>query len=82
MGESKQKGGTPAVFAVTYTALASSLYFGLGVVAEYAKALTPVIFLVAALFFGLAAMTYLEGVSRHPARAGSTVFARYGFGKP
>lgn len=79
MGEPKQKGGTPAVFAVTYTALASSLYFGLGVVAEYAKALTPVIFLVAALFFGLAAMTYLEGVSRHPARAGSTVFARYGF---
>ncbi len=73
------RAGAPAVFAVTYTALASSLYFGLGVVADYAKALTPVVFLVAALFFGLAAMTYLEGVTRHPARAGSTVFARYGF---
>ena len=44
------RAGAPAVFAVTYTALASSLYFGLGVVADYAKALTPVVFLVAALF--------------------------------
>ena len=51
------RAGAPAVFAVTYTALASSLYFGLGVVADYAKALTPVVFLVAALFFGLGGMT-------------------------
>jgi len=79
MSESGRRGGAPAVFAITYTALASSLYFGLGVVAESARNLTPAVFLVSALFFGLAAMTYLEGVSRHPARAGSTVFARYGF---
>ncbi len=79
MSEPGRRGGAPAVFAITYTALASSLYFGLGVVAESARGLTPLVFLVSALFFGLAAMTYLEGVSRHPARAGSTVFARYGF---
>lgn len=71
--------GQPALFAIIYTAVASSIYFSLGVVADHALGLTPVVFLVAALFFGLAAMTYVEGASLHPERAGSTVFARYGF---
>lgn len=71
--------GVPAVFAVTYTALAGSLYFALGVVAKHAMGLTPVVFLIAGLFFGIAALTYMEGVARHPARGGSTVFARHGF---
>jgi APA family basic amino acid/polyamine antiporter len=71
--------GQPALFAIVYTAVVSSIYFSLGVVADHALALTPVVFLVAALFFGLAAMTYVEGASLHPERAGSTVFARYGF---
>ena len=35
--------GAPAVFAVTYTALASSLYFSLGVVAKHALGMTPVL---------------------------------------
>jgi APA family basic amino acid/polyamine antiporter len=71
--------GQPALFAIVYTAVASSIYFSLGVVADHALGLTPVVFLVAALFFMLAAMTYVEGASLHPERAGSTVFARYGF---
>jgi APA family basic amino acid/polyamine antiporter len=71
--------GQPALFAIIYTALASAIYFSLGVVAEHALGLTPVVFIVAGLFFGLAAMTYGEGVALHPERAGSTVFARYGF---
>src|SRR3954468_6043022 len=71
--------GQPALFAIVYTAVASSIYFSLGVVADHALGLTPVVFLVAALFFGLAAMTYVEGAALHPERAGSTVFARYGF---
>src|SRR4051794_31636303 len=71
--------GQPALFAIVYTAVASSIYFSLGVVADHALGLTPAVFLVAALFFGLAAMTYVEGASLHPERAGSTVFARYGF---
>jgi APA family basic amino acid/polyamine antiporter len=71
--------GQPALFAIVYTAVVSSIYFSLGVVANHALALTPVVFLVAALFFALAAMTYVEGASLHPERAGSTVFARYGF---
>jgi APA family basic amino acid/polyamine antiporter len=71
--------GQPALFAIVYTAVASSIYFSLGVVADHALGLTPIVFLVAAGFFALAAMTYVEGASLHPERAGSTVFARYGF---
>jgi APA family basic amino acid/polyamine antiporter len=71
--------GQPALFAIVYTAVVSAIYFSLGVVADHALALTPAVFLVAALFFALAAMTYVEGASLHPERAGSTVFARYGF---
>ena len=36
-------------------------------------------FLVAGVFFVLAAMTYVEGASLHHERGGSTVFARYAF---
>jgi APA family basic amino acid/polyamine antiporter len=71
--------GQPALFAIVYTAVASAIYFSLGVVADHALGLTPVVFLVAGLFFALAAMTYVEGAALHPERAGSTVFARYGF---
>src|SRR5688500_20408556 len=41
--------------------------------------MTPVVFLAAGLFFGLAVLTYVEGASLHQERAGSTVFARYAF---
>ena len=36
-------------------------------------------FLVAGVFFLLAAMTYVEGASLHQDRAGATIFARYAF---
>jgi APA family basic amino acid/polyamine antiporter len=55
------------------------VYFALGVVARHANGLTPVVFLIAGLFFGLAMMTYAEGASLHPERGGSAVFARYAF---
>ncbi|HEU4975944.1 MAG TPA: APC family permease, partial [Baekduia sp.] len=71
--------GQPALFAIVYTAVASAIYFSLGVVADHALGLTPLVFLIAGLFFALAAMTYAEGAALHPERAGSTVFARYGF---
>ncbi len=71
--------GSPVLFAVVYAALAAGVYFSLGVVADHALGLTPLIFLIAALLFGLAAMTYVEGASLHPDRGGSTVFARYAF---
>src|SRR5215207_4465553 len=71
--------GQPVLFAIIYTVVAAALYFSLGVVADRALGLTPVVFAAAALFFLLAAMTYVEGASLHQDRAGATVFARYAF---
>src|SRR3712207_3907589 len=71
--------GSPTLFAIVYTSVASAIYFALGVVGEHALGLTPVVFLVAGLFFVVTTMTYVEGASLHQERAGSTVFARYAF---
>src|SRR3712207_308667 len=71
--------GSPTLFAIVYTSLASAIYFVLGVVGEHALGLTPVVFLLAGLFFVVTTMTYVEGASLHQERAGSTVFARYAF---
>lgn len=71
--------GSPALFAIVYSTVAASLYFSLGAVAGHALGLTPVVYLVAALYFVLCAMTYVEGASLHQERAGATVFARYAF---
>ena len=71
--------GSPALFAIVWTSLASAIYFSLGVVAENALGLTPLVFLGAAVFFALTAMTYVEGAALHPERAGATVFARHAF---
>jgi APA family basic amino acid/polyamine antiporter len=68
-----------ALFAVVYTTSVSSVYFALGVVAHRANGLTPLVFLAAGIFFQLTAMTYVEGASLHPERAGSAVFARFAF---
>jgi APA family basic amino acid/polyamine antiporter len=71
--------GAPIIFSIIYTSVASAIYFSLGVVADRALGLTPVVFLIAGLFFVLTIMTYVEGASLHQDRAGSTVFARYAF---
>jgi len=71
--------GSPVLFTVVYSSLASAIYFSLGVIAGHALGLTPVVFLLAALLFTLTAMTYAEGASLHQERGGSTVFARYAF---
>ncbi|HUY83333.1 MAG TPA: APC family permease, partial [Steroidobacteraceae bacterium] len=71
--------GSMRLGVIIWTSLASSIYFSLGAVAGHALGLTPIVFLVAGLFFALTAMTYLEGAALHPERAGSTVFARYAF---
>ncbi len=75
----KRSIGSLRLFAIVYTSLASAIYFSLGVIAGHALGLTPVVFLLAALFFALAALTYVEGASLHQDRGGATVFARYAF---
>jgi basic amino acid/polyamine antiporter, APA family len=71
--------GSPIIFGIVYTSLASAVFFSLGVVVDHALGLTPLVFLVAAVMFGLTAMTYAEGASLHQEPGGSTVFARYAF---
>jgi basic amino acid/polyamine antiporter, APA family len=71
--------GSPLLFSIVYTSLASAIYFSLGVIAGHALGLTPLVFLLAALLFALTATTYAEGAAMHPERSGSTVFARYAF---
>ena len=71
--------GSPTLFAIVYTSVASAIYFALGVVGENALGLTPIVFLIAAVLFAITTMTYVEGASLHQERAGSTVFARYAF---
>ena len=68
-----------ALFGLVYTMSVSSVYFALGVVAQRALGLTPLVFLVAGIFFALASMTYVEGAALHRERGGSSVFARYAF---
>jgi APA family basic amino acid/polyamine antiporter len=71
--------GAPILFSIIYTSVASAIYFSLGVVADRALGLTPVVYLIAGLFFVLTTMTYVEGASLHQDRGGATVFARYAF---
>jgi APA family basic amino acid/polyamine antiporter len=71
--------GSPQLFVVIYTLLASAIYFSLGVAVDHAFTLTPLVYLLGGIFFLLAAMTYVEGASLHQERAGATVFARYAF---
>ena len=67
------------IFAVAYSAVGFSLYFSLGVVADYGLGLTPLIFLGAGLMFILATLTYAEGGSMFVERGGSSNMARYAF---
>ena len=71
--------GSPMLFSIVWTVLASAIYFALGVIADYALGLTPVVFVASGVMFLLAAMTYVEGSSLHQDRGGSTIFARYAF---
>src|ERR687888_330924 len=71
--------GTPALFATAYGNVGSSIYYALGVTALYALGLTPVVFVIAGLFFAATALTYAEGTVRYPEAGGSSSFARHAF---
>lgn len=71
--------GEPALFAITLSAVVSATFFTLGVVAGDALGLTPVVYLLAGLFFVVTMATYVEGSSLHPERGGASTFARYAF---
>jgi APA family basic amino acid/polyamine antiporter len=71
--------GEPALFAITLSAVVSAVFFTLGVVAENALGLTPLVYLLAGVFFTVTMATYVEGSSLHIERGGASTFARYAF---
>jgi APA family basic amino acid/polyamine antiporter len=71
--------GVPALAGIGLSAVGSSIYFILGVVAGDALGLTPLVFLGSSVFFLITAMTYVEANSIHPERGGASTFARYAF---
>jgi basic amino acid/polyamine antiporter, APA family len=71
--------GTPALFATAYGDVGSSIYYALGLTASFALGLTPLVFIIAGLFFVCTAATYAEGTVRFPEAGGSSSFARHAF---
>jgi APA family basic amino acid/polyamine antiporter len=71
--------GVPSLFVAAYSAVGFSIYFALGVVADRGLGLTPLIFLVSGLLFGLTTLTYVEGGAMLRERGGSSSFARHAF---
>ncbi len=71
--------GTPALFATAYGNVGSSIYYALGVTAVFALGLTPLVFVIAGVFFSATALTYAEGTVRYPEAGGSASFARHAF---
>jgi APA family basic amino acid/polyamine antiporter len=71
--------GEPALFAITLSTAVAAIFFGLGIVAGRALGLTPLVFLVAGIFFAVTMATYVEGSSLHIERGGASTFSRYAF---
>src|SRR5438445_5691225 len=71
--------GTPALFATASANVGSSIYYALGVTAAFALGLTPLVFVIAGIFFTATALTYAEGTVRYPEAGGSASFARHAF---
>jgi basic amino acid/polyamine antiporter, APA family len=71
--------GANALFATAYGNVGSSIYYALGVTASFALGLTPLVFLIAGVFFAATAATYAEGTVRYPEAGGSSSFARHAF---
>ncbi len=71
--------GSPALSSTAYGDVGSSIYYALGVTAGLALGLTPLVFVIAGLFFLATSMTYAEGTVRYPEAGGSSSFARHAF---
>ena len=64
--------GEPAIFTIIIGGVVAALYVALGAVAEDALGLTPVVFLIAAVFLVTTILTYVEGSSLHTERGGAS----------
>jgi APA family basic amino acid/polyamine antiporter len=71
--------GSPALSSTAYGDVGSSIYYALGVTAALALGLTPIVFIIAGIFFLTTSLTYAEGTVRFPEAGGSSSFARHAF---
>jgi basic amino acid/polyamine antiporter, APA family len=71
--------GVPWLWAVAHSAVAFSVYYALGVVADHGLGMTPVIFAIAGLVYVVTTMTYVEGGAMFKERGGSNTLARHAF---
>ncbi len=69
----------PALFAVAYDGIGSSIYFALGIVAAQALGLTPVALLATGLLFLIVSLSYAEGTAAIPETGGAATFTRRAF---
>ena len=69
----------PALFAVAYDEIGSSIYFALGIVAAQALGLTPVVLLATGLLFLVVSLSYAEGTAAIPETGGAATFTRRAF---
>ena len=66
----------PALFAIAYGEIGSSIYVALGIVAASALGLTPVVLAATGLVFCLVALSYAEGTAAIPETGGAETFTR------
>ena len=71
--------GTRSLAATAYGDVGSSIYYALGLVAIFALGMTPIVYLIAGLFFVMTAMTYAEATANFPEAGGASSFARRAF---
>jgi APA family basic amino acid/polyamine antiporter len=69
----------PALFAVAYGEIASSLYVALGIVAAAAVGLTPLVLLLTGVLFFVVSLSYAEGTAALPETGGAATFVRRAF---
>jgi APA family basic amino acid/polyamine antiporter len=78
-GAAKRRLGSPVLWGLVQAFVAAGFYFSLGLVAERAQGWTWLVYLTAAVFFVLTALSYMEAASLHQERGGVTIIARYAF---
>ena len=71
--------GSFGLFSAGYANVGSSIYYALGLVALIALGATPIVLLIAGIFFIFTALSYAEGTAMMPEAGGSASFARRGF---
>ena len=71
--------GVFGLFSAGYGNVGSSIYYALGLVVLIALGATPVVLLIAGIFFIFTAFSYAEGTAMIPEAGGSASFARHAF---